>query len=60
MIFKFVSLEDNRLSEERISGRMALKLYYYHEHLFGKNKAYIEQDGVEIDPDELQVEDVTR
>ena len=60
MIFKFVSLEDDRLTEECIDGLMALKLYYYHEHLFGKNKAYIEQGGVEIDPDELQVEDIDR
>lgn len=54
MSYNFVSLEDRRLNQEHISGREAVKFYAYHEVLFGPHKCYIEQDGVEIDPDELK------
>ena len=51
--FNFISLVDERHNTEDIGGYEALKLYCYHETVYGPNKSIIESDGVEVDPEEI-------
>jgi hypothetical protein len=52
---KFISHIDPRLSDDQITEKKALKLYYYHIELYGENSCTIEYSEGEDDGCEYEI-----